>query len=909
MAEDTDASVDTDASADTGAFVAADPFIDMSRTSDASLRLVQVKRSAIFDELNWAREEKSQYQRNHPQIVQVSVYNLNSDEEEEEELVYRRLGATSLTDHFTNLFVEEQGLTDVATVDEIGTRQAVTGDGHCLHRAFMLGLFDYAESPFYLAGQGVEDDGVNERLAFFLHLTDNFMSSWRRRMRQHLEDNQKLFCSNNVRVRDVALSDLSRCHLIETYRNRRNRQVTDRFLDQIWNADTDFNRPVGQNLWNGNCVLIVLCHFWRRTVVQYSSAPGVDKNCFIAYWCPKVLKVRIHWFGARWVTPPQGAICLHHDGFHYEHISIISRTPTLQSIYWVLLKNPVLKHSQDSQAVTTLQGNQDEDESPPLASLANVNEREGEDGVNPVLNQTQLSQAVTTLQGNEDESPPAASLTNENEREGEIVPHIPSIEEGSSWLLSLEDNVSLPINADLSMQDQEPEPFSEDYLKPLPLQEAAVPAEAEELLQFLRSKADYIKGSVDGFHDWLCLNDVKTMKDLKLALSDEIGFLTALRQGDGTNGLKSFTITSFVESVQKFKSWDGSQLKSPLTSPFEHQLKSPPEGEHKPQSQAQAHLKSQAQRKSPPEGERKPQSQAQLKPQSQAQLKFPPEGERKPQALSQAQLKPQSQAQLKFRPESQHQSPSEAKLKSQSDTARGSQLQDSTPSTKNMFSSDMLNKISSSPKMARYPMFSRSFSHIDGEEYYEFKSFDVDEDGPKEDVANYFFDVDYAELVGKIHTSQVDNDLTSVVFTENFKKDGPGKWFQDKLSLLDAPNLRHVSLRSGTASTCLVPSQTAGKKGKRPTQPFLAVWRGRCEGATERTAAARSKSDYFGCTTTYIGGLEYNELLKFSQSTPETRNRSIRFKVIFSGRCLHHSRKQYGNLSGFARKRKMNEVS
>ena len=285
------------------------------------------------------------------------------------------------------------------------------------------------------------------------------------------------------------------------------------------------------------------------------------------------------------------------------------------------------------------------------------------------------------------------------------------------------------------------------------------------------------------------------------------------------------------------------------------------------------------------------------------------------QSLPEAKLKSQTQAeaqdQLKFRPESQHQSPTEAKLKSQSDIAHGSQLQDSTPSTKNMFSSDMFNKISSSPKMARYPMFSRSFTHIDGEEYYEFKSFDVDEDGPKdkEDVANYFFDVDYAELVGKIHTSQVDNSLSSVVFTEKFEKDGPGKWFQDKLSLLDAPNLRHVSLRSGTASTCLVPSQTAGKKGKRPTQPFLAVWRGRCEGATERTAAARSKSDYFGCTTTYIGGLEYNELLKFSQSTPETRNRSIRFKVIFSGRCLHHSRKQYGNLSGFARKRKMNEVS
>ena len=73
------------------------------------------------------------------------------------------------------------------------------------------------------------------------------------------------------------------------------------------------------------------------------------------------------------------------------------------------------------------------------------------------------------------------------------------------------------------------------------------------------------------------------------------------------------------------------------------------------------------------------------------------------------------------------------------------------------------------------------FVHHDEEEYWKFLPFDSEDE--------IVFHVNQKELVGRIHTTQIDNTLTSVSFTPAFNKEGPGEWFQDRLYSVEHPNL------------------------------------------------------------------------------------------------------------------------
>jgi len=270
---------------------APDPFINFVRGDDVEFQvryMVSAERSRVMLQI---LEFRSAFRNDviHGGPLdhgngRVMIYNLNSDDESEDVALLR----PNVRQHLTDQFAVEHGLHDVDSVEDVGRIINVAGDGHCLHRAFMAGLFDYAVEPLYLFCQGVGDDGASARLAHFENLSNNFMSSWRERIRRHLEANQSLFVSSNPRIRDVAFSDHDRCTWIET--DRRTSNVKAEFLDRIWNANTDtnFNRPVGPNFWNGNAVILVLCHFWRRTVVHYSSPPNGGRHCFIAYWSNKL---------------------------------------------------------------------------------------------------------------------------------------------------------------------------------------------------------------------------------------------------------------------------------------------------------------------------------------------------------------------------------------------------------------------------------------------------------------------------------------------------------------------------------------------------------------------------------------------------------------------------------------------
>jgi len=783
---------------------APDPFINLVRGNDVDFQvrfMVVHERTTIMLQAQQFRNEFRNEVTNGGNRLhgngRVLIHNLMSDDESDDVALLR----PNVRQHLTDLFAVEHCLNDVDTVEDVGVIINVLGDGHCLHRAFMAGLFDYAVAPLYLFGQGYGDDGASARLAHYENLSNNFMSSWRERTRRHLEANQSLFVSSNDKIRDVSFSDHTRCTWIET--QRRTSNVKAEFLDRIWNADTNFNRPVGDRYWNGNAVILVLCHFWRRTVVHYSSPPNAGRHCFIAYWCNKICKLRVHIFGARWVTPPEGAICLHHDGSHYRYISTIRRDPSLQSLYDTIQRNFKQGH------VLTL----------PYSDIRELS------GTKIVLwwRQKQFearckARCVCATPVPSTAAAASQSVQDHTEYQDDI-PSLPCVY-GQSGEESLDIDIlgKPPFHHDeenhwgsfLPPLDRKTSPQTEVLIGNAGLgfglvNERSEPhQDSDQLYSFLQSNTWGIKGSVDEFFNWLLGEDIDSMASLKLAVSDNVNYLTEMMQGSGSCGLKKFTINAFVAAINDHKVKQPSAFADDSTI---HKLKP-------------AFVSKQPQLKAPPESLLKPPPESLLKPPPESLLKHPPELLLKhpPELL----LKPPPESLLKAT-ESQRKPPpgellvkpsaAEKHLKTQHGTLQMSmchnaepdcEIPASTPLSKKIFSTSNLNKISSSPVMSRYPMFEK-IVHQGQEEYWEFRPFDNEEE--------IVFDVDQKELVGRIHTTQINNTLTSVTFTSAFNKEGPGEWFHDRLYSVEHRNLRHVSFRSTTAITLKVPSQQQASSG------------------------------------------------------------------------------------------------
>ena len=270
-----------------------------------------------------------------------------------------------------------------------------------------------------------------------------------------------------------------------------------------------------------------------------------------------------------------------------------------------------------------------------------------------------------------------------------------------------------------------------------------------------------MKGSVDGFYHWLKSVDIESMSDLKYAVSDDVGFFQKLKDGDGQCGLKVFTSRVFVEAVNAYKDQQPT-LSANVASSYNSNISC--QSQPKPQLQ------------SLPEAKGTEFLVSQVSNSNSANLKAPPE----------AQLKSQPDA-LAFLGSKVANASSEVASLPLSYGHGNGRMSASTPkpmSTK-IFSSKSLSKIASSPSIRRYPMFSNTVQHNE-EEYYEYKHFDLENE-------SFAFDVDQAELVGKLHASQSNNAVTSVTFTEKFIAQGPGRWFQEKLQSKDHCNLRHIS--------------------------------------------------------------------------------------------------------------------
>ena len=106
-----------------------------------------------------------------------------------------------------------------------------------------------------------------------------------------------------------------------------------------------------------------------------------------------------------------------------------------------------------------------------------------------------------------------------------------------------------------------------------------------------------------------------------------------------------------------------------------------------------------------------------------------------------------------------------------------------------------------------------------------------------------------------------------------------------------------------------------GRKGKLANHTNIVLFNGWCEGGSLRVAGKRQRridasaddgdEQTQTCTTAYKGGLTLEQLKHIATGDDNT---PITLQIQFSGKCVHRNDFNGGRLSGFARKRKMEEV-
>ena len=140
-----------------------------------------------------------------------------------------------------------------------------------------------------------------------------------------------------------------------------------------------------------------------------------------------------------------------------------------------------------------------------------------------------------------------------------------------------------------------------------------------------------------------------------------------------------------------------------------------------------------------------------------------------------------------------------------------------------------------------------------------------------------------------------------------FKKTS-GDWFKDNIRACIPP---HVVLRAQNTTLLKLPCQkkNMGRKGKSANDTNIVLFNGWCEGGSLRVAGKRQRciddEQTQTCTTAYKGGLTLEQLKRIATGDDNT---PITLQIQFSGKCVHRNDFNGGRLSGFARKRKMEEV-
>ncbi|KAL7491548.1 hypothetical protein ACHAWT_000863 [Skeletonema menzelii] len=141
-------------------------------------------------------------------------------------------------------------------------------------------------------------------------------------------------------------------------------------------------------------------------------------------------------------------------------------------------------------------------------------------------------------------------------------------------------------------------------------------------------------------------------------------------------------------------------------------------------------------------------------------------------------------------------------------------------------------------------------------------------------------------LCGQIVVSHDGSKLTSATLGPNFKG---GAWFRDEIVKATnfPPNSKATSFNRG--------------RGKRCKHPYLIYFTGWCTGRKDR----KGDGDGTTCTTSYVGGLDYDNLLLLAMKPNDSM---IKLEIRLNGRCVHCATEMLGQLRGPSRKRALENV-
>jgi hypothetical protein len=203
------------------------------------------------------------------------------------------------------------------------------------------------------------------------------------------------------------------------------------------------------------------------------------------------------------------------------------------------------------------------------------------------------------------------------------------------------------------------------------------------------------------------------------------------------------------------------------------------------------------------------------------------------------------------------------------------------------FSDSIRSQIALTPSISSLPFYSdrETISDI---EYDIYQSFD-----------NKVFvtQISARELRGKLHVVISDGVVLSVNGLPSLTE----SWFKDQMSKV-IPS--HIVLRPNTQKILKLPSQrkSFGRTGRKMEHAYYVVWFGWCLGSKKRTCEESSCGAC--CSTTYVGGLTLEELVKSASET----DCDIQLAIEITGQCKHRCDALLGNLSGNKRKQKIEEV-
>ena len=155
--------------------------------------------------------------------------------------------------------------------------------------------------------------------------------------------------------------------------------------------------------------------------------------------------------------------------------------------------------------------------------------------------------------------------------------------------------------------------------------------------------------------------------------------------------------------------------------------------------------------------------------------------------------------------------------------------------------------------------------------------------------------------------------MVNVELSVVFKKTS-GDWFKYNIRACIPP---HIVLRAQNTTLLKLPCQKKdmGRKSKLANHTNIVLFNGWCEGGSLRGNSKRQRridastddgdEQTQTCTTVYKSGLTLEQLKRIATGDDNT---PITLQIQFSRKCVHMNDFNGGHLSGFARKRKMEEV-